>query len=172
MIKTHVIETAIDDKGDSYIFSDKQIPGWDLGGHTMTDMFFSATCPPDMLSASQEMDDKGFNLKPGQLRFFRSDIPPTKALYDALPDEEKPQNFKNLFYHSTTTVDYVMVLQGQLVMLVGKEEVTLNVGDVIIQRGAAHAWHNNTDKMATIMGVMIGVKPPKQFHRVDTIQPE
>ena len=172
MVKTRIVETAIDENGDSYISSDKEQAGWDLAGHTITDLFFSEQCPPDMLATNQEMQDKNFNLIPGQIRFFRSDICPTRPLYEALSSDEKPENLKTLFYHSTTTVDYIMVSRGELVMIVGDKEVTLKAGDVVVQRGAAHAWHNYTDEMATIMGVMIGVKLPKQFKRIDTVQPD
>ena len=51
-------------------------------------------------------------------------------------------------------------------------KVILKVGDVVVQRGAAHAWHNYTNEVATFMGVMIGVELPEQFKRIDTIQPE
>jgi mannose-6-phosphate isomerase-like protein (cupin superfamily) len=172
MIKTRIIETAIDENGSSYIFSDKEQTGWDLPGHTITDLFFSEECPPDMLATHHEIEDKNFNLKLGQIRFFRSDIFPTKPVYDALANDEKPQDFKTLFDHSTTTVDYVMVLRGQVVMIVGDKEVTLRPGNVVIQRGATHAWHNYTSEVATIMGVMIGVELPKQFKRVDSVQPD
>lgn len=172
MSRTRVVETAIDHKGDPYIFSDKIQVGWDLGGFTITDLFFSEKCPPDMLESSQEMEDKGFNLKPGQVRFFRSDVPPTRLLYDKLPENEKPENFKEVFYHATTTVDFIVVTKGEFVLIVGKKEVTLKTGDVVIQRGAAHTWHNYTDETASIIGIMIGVKLPKQFKRVDSIQPE
>lgn len=172
MTKTRMIETAIDEHGDSYIFSDQLKEGWDLPGHIITDLFFSEHSPPNMLSSSIEIEDKNFNLKPGQLRFFRSDIFPTKQVYDHLNENEKPKNFKDLFYHSTTTVDYIMVAKGEIVMIVGNKDVTLKVGDVVVQRGAAHAWHNYTDQVATIMGVMVGVDVPKQFKRVDTVQPD
>ncbi|OGT67898.1 MAG: hypothetical protein A3J38_02215 [Gammaproteobacteria bacterium RIFCSPHIGHO2_12_FULL_45_9] len=170
-IKTRIVETAIDHEGNAYIFSDQAQPGWDLGGHTITDLFFSQHCPPDMLATSENMEDKNFNLLPGQLRFFRSDIPPTQPLYEQLPQDEKPRDLRELFYHSTTTVDYIVVVKGELVMIVGDKEVTLKAGDVVVQRGAAHAWHNYTHENATIMGIMIGVPLPKQFKRVDTIQP-
>lgn len=172
MTTTRIIETAIDEKGDSYIFSDKEQAGWDLAGHTITDLFFSKQCPPDMLATSQEKEDKNFNLNPGEIRFIRSDVFPTKSTYNSLPDNEKPDDFKKLFNHSTTTVDYVVVLKGELVMIVGDKEVTLKAGDVVVQRGAAHAWHNYTDEVATIMVVMIGANLPKQFKRVDTVQPD
>ena len=47
-------------------------------------------------------------------------------------------------------------------MIVGQKEVTLKAGDVVIQRGAAHAWHNYTDETATIMVVMVGVEFPSK----------
>jgi len=172
MTTTRIIETAIDNQGDSYIFSDKKQAGWDLAGHTITDLFFNSQCPPDMLATSQEITDKNFNLNPGEIRFIRSDIFPTQSLYDNLPLDEKPNDFKKLFYHSTTTVDYVIVVKGELVMIVGNKEVTLQAGDVVVQRGAAHAWHNYTDTVATIMVIMIGTTLPKQFKRIDTVQPD
>jgi mannose-6-phosphate isomerase-like protein (cupin superfamily) len=172
MIKTRIVETAIDKNGNSYIFSDKEQAGWNLPGHTITDLFFSEQCPPNMLETNHEIEDKNFNLKPGQLRFFRSDIFPTKPVYNDLSNQEKPQDFKKLFYHSTTTVDYIMVTRGELVMIVNNKEVTLKAGDVVVQRGAAHAWHNYTNEVATIMGIMIGVELPEQFKRVDTVQPD
>jgi hypothetical protein len=161
MTKTRIVETAIDHLGNSYVFSDKNQAGWDLEGHTITDLFFSKKCPPDMLKTSEEMEDKTFNLKPGELRFFRSDIFPTRPVYNHLAKDEKPKNFKEFFYHSTTTVDYIIVVQGEIIMIVGEKEVSLKAGDVVIQRGAAHAWHNYTNEKATIMGIMIGVELPK-----------
>lgn len=172
MNKTRVIETAIDEKGDSYIFSDKEQMGWKLPGHVITDLFFSETCPPNMLAANHEIEDKNFNLQPGQLRFFRSDIFPTQPVYDNLSDDEKPNEISDLFYHSTTTVDYVIVTKGEIVMIVGDKETILKAGDVVVQRGATHAWHNRTNEVATIMGVMIGVELPSQFKRIDTVQPD
>ena len=96
-----IIETAIDENGNSYIFSDKKQEGWSLPGHTITDLFFSNQCPPNMLATHQEITDKNFNLKPGQIRFFRSDIFPTNPVYNDLPIEEKPKDFKKLFYQTS-----------------------------------------------------------------------
>ena len=172
MRKTRIVETAIDDQGRSYIYSDKKQEGWDLSGHTITDLFFGKKCPPDMLKESIEIPDRNFNLKPGQIRFFRSDIPNTRDIYNSLPKNEKPDDIRDLFYHSTTTVDYIVVVEGELVMICGDKDVHLKKGDVIIQRGAAHAWHNYTQEPASIMGIMIGVDLPPQFIRTDTVQPD
>lgn len=171
MTTTRIIETAINENGDSYIFSDRAQSGWDLAGHTITELFFSQQNPPDMLTSAAELHDRNFNLKPGQLRFFRSDISPTRQLYDKIPENEKPKDLKELFYHSTTTMDFIMVAKGELSLIVGGQEVFVKAGDVVVQRGAAHAWHNYTNEDATIVGIMIGVELPKQFKRIDTVQP-
>ncbi len=125
-----------------------------------------------MLKSNDGIKNKSFNLKPDQIRFFRSDIFPTKPVFNSLSDDVKPKDVKSLFYHSTTTIDYIIVTKGNLVMIVGDKETTLKAGDVVVQRGAAHAWHNYTDEVATIMGIMIGVHLPKQFKQIDTIQPD
>lgn len=166
-----LIETAIDNQGNSYIYSQTTPQGWELPGHIITDLFFSEKLPSSMLDSGDTLTDRHFNLKPGQLRFFRSDIYPTRPVYEQLADTDKG-SFEQLFYHSTTTVDYIMVLKGELVLIVGEQKVALKAGDCIVQRGAAHAWHNYTDEVATIMGIMIGVEPPAQFNQVDTVQPD
>ena len=172
MIRTRVIETAIDENGLSYIFSDKQQTSWELAGHNITEFFFSSSTPPQMMESSGILEDKSFNLKPGELRFFRSDIPPTQPIYDSLPNEQKPNNIRDLFYHSTTTIDYIVVVKGKVELVVGNTQVQLKQGDVIIQRGAAHAWHNHTKEFATIIVLMIGVEPPPTFTQIDPIKPD
>jgi len=172
MSTTRVVETAIDDYGDSYIYSDDQKSGWELPGHVITDLFFSNQNPPDMLAKNIDINDKNFNLKPGQIRFFRSDVYPTEQVYAELPMKEKPAKLKDLFYHSTITVDYIIIVKGEIAMQVGDKQVVLKAGDTVVQRGAAHAWHNYTNEVASIMGVMIGVEVPEQFIQVDTVQPD
>lgn len=172
MNNTRIIETAINENGHSYIFSDKQQKGWNLPGYIITDLFFSDQYPPCMLATNDKITNSDFNLNPGEIRFFRSDILPTLPVYTGLHNKKNSGNIKDFFYHSTTTIDYVMVYQGEIVLIVGDKEVVLKSGDVVVQRGASHAWHNYSNEVATIMGVMIGVIPPKQFMRVDITPPD
>lgn len=74
MKKSRIIETAIDDNGCSYIFSDQKKDGWQIPGHTITDLFFSEKSPPCMMQTNCKFEDINFNLSPGEIRFFRSDI--------------------------------------------------------------------------------------------------
>ncbi len=46
------------------------------------------------------------------------------------------------YMHRTETVDYAMVLQGSITMLLDDEDVELSAGDVVIQNGTSHAWTN------------------------------
>jgi mannose-6-phosphate isomerase-like protein (cupin superfamily) len=44
--------------------------------------------------------------------------------------------------HRTRSLDYVVVLEGEIVLLLDDSETTLRAGDVVIQRGTNHAWSN------------------------------
>jgi uncharacterized cupin superfamily protein len=55
---------------------------------------------------------------------------------------------KRTVMHRTQTLDYVVVIEGELVLLLDDSEVTLKQGDVVVQRGTNHAWENRSDKVA------------------------
>ena len=55
---------------------------------------------------------------------------------------------KRTAMHRTQTLDYVLVIEGELVLLLEDSEVTLKQGDVVVQRGTNHAWENRSDKVA------------------------
>jgi mannose-6-phosphate isomerase-like protein (cupin superfamily) len=59
------------------------------------------------------------------------------------------------FMHRTETVDYAIVLEGEIDMLLDDEDVHLKAGDVIIQRGTNHAWANRYDRLCRIAFVLI-----------------
>lgn len=55
---------------------------------------------------------------------------------------------KRTAMHRTKTLDYVVMIEGELVLLLEDSEVTLKQGDVVVQRGTNHAWENRSDKVA------------------------
>lgn len=57
--------------------------------------------------------------------------------------------------HRTETLDYVIILEGELVMLLDDQDVLLKQGDVVIQRGTHHAWSNRSGKKVRLMYVLI-----------------
>lgn len=59
--------------------------------------------------------------------------------------------------HTTPTIDYVVVLDGSLVLeLDDGKATTLHPGDLVIQNGTRHAWRVPSDKPATIFVVLMG----------------
>ena len=62
--------------------------------------------------------------------------------------------------HRTQTLDYGVVLSGAIVLeLDDGAEVTLNAGDVLVQRGTIHKWTNRGGDPCTIAFVLIDAKP-------------
>jgi mannose-6-phosphate isomerase-like protein (cupin superfamily) len=55
---------------------------------------------------------------------------------------------KRTVMHRTKTLDYVVVIEGELILLLDDSEVALQAGDVVVQRGTHHAWENRSDKNA------------------------
>jgi hypothetical protein len=57
--------------------------------------------------------------------------------------------------HLSHTLDYVVVLKGELKLLLDEGEVLLKPYDVVIQRATNHAWVNLTDEPALCAAVLI-----------------
>jgi len=57
--------------------------------------------------------------------------------------------------HRTLTVDYAIILEGEIVAMLDDGETVLRAGDILIQRGTNHAWANRSGKPARICFVLI-----------------
>lgn len=69
--------------------------------------------------------------------------------------------------HRTNSVDYGIVLEGELDMeLDGGESVHLKAGDVVVQRGTNHAWLNKSDLPAKMAWILIAADPVRIDGRV------
>ena len=55
---------------------------------------------------------------------------------------------KRTVMHRTKTLDYAIVIEGEVVLVLDDSEVVLKTSDVVVQRGTDHAWENRSDKMA------------------------
>jgi len=61
--------------------------------------------------------------------------------------------------HKTDTLDYAIVIEGEIDMLMDDTSVHLKAGDVLIQRGTNHAWSNRGTGVCQIAFILIdGVK--------------
>ena len=62
-------------------------------------------------------------------------------------------------FHKTSSVDYAIVLSGEIYALMDEGEVLLKAGDVLVQRGTNHAWSNRTDAPACLAFVLVDAEP-------------
>jgi len=57
--------------------------------------------------------------------------------------------------HKTDTVDYIILLSGQVNLILDDGEVEMEPMDVVIQRGTNHAWVNHGEEPAVLAGILI-----------------
>ena len=62
------------------------------------------------------------------------------------------------FTHRTRSVDYAVILSGEIDMLLDDSEVHLRAGDVVVQQGTNHAWVNNGSEPCRIAFILIDAK--------------
>ncbi len=62
------------------------------------------------------------------------------------------------FMHRTETLDYAVVLEGEITMLLDDSEVHLKAGDILIQRGTHHAWTNRSEHTCRMLFVLLDGK--------------
>ncbi len=107
---------------------------------------------------------------PGETRVISLSIPPDSVYADphfdsAAADEEFARNSPGLAehfepdhpgVHRTPTVDYAVVVSGELWLELDDEEIHLYTGDVAVQIGSRHAWRNRSNAPAQLFGVLVG----------------
>lgn len=64
-------------------------------------------------------------------------------------EEERPG------MHKTPTIDYGIVLQGEITLELDCGSVNLAAGDIVVQRATAHAWRNYGDTPCVMVFVLI-----------------
>ncbi len=75
--------------------------------------------------------------------------------------------------HRTETIDYAVILEGELTLILDDEDVLLKHGDVVVQRGTSHSWANRSDKPCKILFVLIdGQYDPALRQSIDQPHPQ
>ena len=60
--------------------------------------------------------------------------------------------------HRTKTIDYAVIMSGEIDMLLDDTEVHLKAGDVLVQRGTNHAWVNRSDAPCKVAFILVDAK--------------
>ncbi|MDR0266490.1 MAG: cupin domain-containing protein [Sphingobacterium sp.] len=77
-------------------------------------------------------------------------IPPDKEL-----GIEAPVGQPHPLMHQTISLDYIVILSGEIYLITDTEETKLYAGDIVIQRGTNHAWSNRSDHMCLQLAILI-----------------
>ena len=103
--------------------------------------FLVVTFPPDSVFAAPDFDpaaavEENLRLNPGLAEHFEPDG-----------------------MHATDTVDYGIVLDGEIWLeLDDGRQTCLRKHDVVVQNGTRHAWRNKSERAATLAFVLIGAR--------------
>jgi len=123
-------------------------------------------------SLSHEPEEASLVLAPpkGGTRIRVIDFPPEGDEIRNLTKDEAGKTFKSMggedaskaghgsphpLMHRTETIDYGIVLEGEMTLIVDQGEVSIKAGDIIIQRGTNHAWANRSGKSCRMAFVLI-----------------
>ncbi len=74
------------------------------------------------------------------------------------PAGESRDRPRDPMMHRTATVDYAVILSGEIDMLLDDSEIHLKQGDVVIQRGTNHAWVNRGTQPCQVAVVLVDAK--------------
>ena len=82
----------------------------------------------------------------------------SKQMFAALGNEQAStfgKSGRHPLMHRTQTIDYALVLAGEITCVLDDSEVLLKAGDVLIQCGTNHAWSNRSNAPCDIAFVLI-----------------
>ena len=61
--------------------------------------------------------------------------------------------------HKTSTVDYLIVVKGEIWAILDDSEVCLKQGDMMVQRGTNHSWSVRTDEPCLLAAILVNAAP-------------
>jgi quercetin dioxygenase-like cupin family protein len=115
---------------------------------TVSTLMWSTDSAPAAIPVGETPEDMG-------ARIMGTAPPPNGTRFTVI--DFPPGNTPHL--HRTETIDYVIVIEGEIEMDMDDSTVKLKTGDIMIQRGTNHAWANRGTKRARVAFVLIDAEP-------------
>jgi mannose-6-phosphate isomerase-like protein (cupin superfamily) len=169
------VVTAIDKNDKAVVLMDSPIPHKKVRpqAQTVSRLIWVTDQTPADLSGTSDRARVDIGIMPprGGSVFRIVEFPPETAemrkldpatmhhsLGDGAPKRGLPPRHPAM--HRTRTVDYAVVMAGEIDMLLDEEEIHLKAGDVLVQQGTNHAWVNRGTQTCRIAFVLIDAKEP------------
>lgn len=140
------------------------------GGLQLTELWETRSSPADYSGAGDAADHER-RIEPvnGGTVFRIIEYPPDRVRLKTLDPEAffpgmgaqaaDPAKRRHPGMHRTHTLDYCVVLSGEIHAVLDEGEVLLRAGDCLVQRGTNHAWSNRSDRPCVIAFVLVAAKP-------------
>ncbi len=143
------IVTGHDAREIAKVITDGPATNWKSGSPgTVSTLIWSTDSTPADISLGETIEDLGARML--------GTAPPANGTRFAVIDFP-PGNSGRM--HRTETVDYVIVISGEIDMDMDNSTVRLKAGDVMVQRGTHHAWVNRGTERARLAFVLIDAAP-------------
>jgi hypothetical protein len=139
------VVTGHDAAGKSVVLSDGPPPqdhpmhGRQVGADFFEIWNVAAAVPRLTAAEAREPSQRAFTI-----------MPPTGHLLRLIDIYPPAQGGKRTVMHRTETLDYVVVIEGEVVLILEDSEVILTRSDVVVQRGTNHAWENRSAALARL----------------------
>jgi quercetin dioxygenase-like cupin family protein len=147
-------------KGRSYIQEDGKSTNVSehIPGLVISDIWTAYQVPVDLTEA-YTIENTLLPITPEKGSYFRYvSIPPDNEIAKHLNLEIKP-GAPHPLMHKTQTLDYIIILSGEVYLILDNEETLLKAGDIVIQRGTNHAWSNRSNEPCIQLAILLGAKP-------------
>ena len=142
------------------------------GGVAFFEIWNTRETPARIDRVSGEPPEEGIRLAPPRngTRIRIVDFPPEQSgAAEATPEEARArfaeigaadasshgQGSRHPAMHRTETIDYGIVLDGEIVLVLDEDETVVRAGDVVVQRGTNHAWSNRSERTCRMAFVLI-----------------
>ena len=146
------------------------------GGNAITMLWVTGESPVDVSGSADRTSIKvGVPPPPNGSIFRIVDFPPTKPgtghvdhhkiLVGMGIDPATQGYMRHATTHRTRSIDYAIVLEGEIDMLMDDTEVHMKAGDVLVQQGTNHAWVNNGSNPCRIAFILIDATEPPAWMR-------
>jgi hypothetical protein len=145
-------------EGKSAIISDEKITN--VSEHIpqliISDVWSTDTMPVD-LNKDLQIENSLFPKTPQNGSYFRYvHIPPDAELKAYLPPMDNlPPDAPHPLMHKTDTLDYIIILSGEIYLIMETGETLLKAGDIVIQRGTNHAWSNRSNSACIQVAILL-----------------
>lgn len=119
-------------------------------GLIISDIWSTDTMPVN-LEEEKVIENTAFPNTPKNGSYFRYvQIPPDKDLGIVAPEGQP-----HPLMHQTDTLDYIVILSGEIWLIVDEGETLLQAGDIVVQRGTNHAWSNRSDLPCIQLAILL-----------------